>query len=82
MRVLGGVANAGITTVERDGRIANHLNVLTALERNAAALLPLLDSALTGGSNVRPDVKGICGDWPGAVLPAAVALIQKGGRNG
>lgn len=34
--------------------------------------LPLLDSAFTPGSNVRPDVKGICGDWPCAVLPLEI----------
>lgn len=34
--------------------------------------LPLLDSAFTPGSNVRPDVKGICGDWPCAVLPQEI----------
>jgi anaerobic selenocysteine-containing dehydrogenase len=30
--------------------------------------LPLLETAFTRGSHVRPDVKGICGDWPCAVL--------------
>jgi anaerobic selenocysteine-containing dehydrogenase len=34
--------------------------------------LPLLDSAFTPGSNVRPDVKGIMGDWPCAVLPLEI----------
>ena len=34
--------------------------------------LPLLDSAFTRGSHVRPDVKGICGDWPCAVLPLEI----------
>ena len=34
--------------------------------------LPLLESAFTPGSNVRPDVKGICGDWPCAVLPLEI----------
>jgi len=34
--------------------------------------LPLLESAFTGSSNVRPDVKGICGDWPCAVLPEEI----------
>lgn len=34
--------------------------------------LPLLDSAFTRGSHVRPDVKGICGDWPCAVLPQEI----------
>lgn len=34
--------------------------------------LPLLQSAFTPGSNVRPDVKGILGDWPCAVLPLEI----------
>ncbi len=34
--------------------------------------LPLLDSAFTPGSNVRPDVRGILGDWPCAVLPLEI----------
>lgn len=34
--------------------------------------LPLLDSAFTASSNVRPDVKGILGDWPCAVLPLEI----------
>jgi anaerobic selenocysteine-containing dehydrogenase len=34
--------------------------------------LPVLDSAFTPGSNVRPDVKGIMGDWPCAVLPLEI----------
>ena len=34
--------------------------------------LPLLETAFTPGSNVRPDVKGICGDWPCAVLPQEI----------
>lgn len=34
--------------------------------------LPLLESAFTPGSNVRPDVKGILGDWPCAVLPLEI----------
>jgi anaerobic selenocysteine-containing dehydrogenase len=47
--------------------------------------LPLLDSAFTPGSNVRPEVKGILGDWPCAVLPAEIeagnirALFNFGG---
>jgi anaerobic selenocysteine-containing dehydrogenase len=31
--------------------------------------LPVLDSAFTPGPTTRPDVKGIIGDWPCAVLP-------------
>jgi anaerobic selenocysteine-containing dehydrogenase len=44
-----------------------------------------LDSAFTPGSNVRPDVKGIVGDWPCAVLPLEIeagnirALFNFGG---
>lgn len=34
--------------------------------------LPLLDTPFTRGSHVRPDVKGICGDWPCAVLPQEI----------
>lgn len=34
--------------------------------------LPLLDSAFTRGSHVRPDVKGVLGDWPCAVLPQEI----------
>jgi len=34
--------------------------------------LPLLDSPFTPGSNLRPDVRGICGDWPCAVLPPEI----------
>jgi anaerobic selenocysteine-containing dehydrogenase len=34
--------------------------------------IPLLDSAFTPGSHVRPDVKGIMGDWPCAVLPQEI----------
>lgn len=34
--------------------------------------LPLLESAFTPGSRVRPDVKGILGDWPCAVLPQEI----------
>ncbi len=34
--------------------------------------LPLLESAFTPSSNVRPDVKGIYGDWPCAVLPLEI----------
>jgi anaerobic selenocysteine-containing dehydrogenase len=30
--------------------------------------LPLMETPFTRGSHVRPDVKGICGDWPCAVL--------------
>ncbi len=47
--------------------------------------LPVLDSAFTPGSNVRPDVKGIIGDWPCAVLPLEIeagnirALFNFGG---
>lgn len=46
--------------------------------------LPVLD-AFTPGSNVRPDVKGIVGDWPCAVLPLEIeagnirALFNFGG---
>jgi anaerobic selenocysteine-containing dehydrogenase len=35
--------------------------------------LPLLDSALTPGPNLRPDVRGVLGDWPAAVLPLEIA---------
>ncbi|MBU6266957.1 MAG: molybdopterin-dependent oxidoreductase [Sphingomonadales bacterium] len=48
--------------------------------------LPLLDSPFTASSNVRPDVKGICGDWPCAVLPQEIeagniaALFNFGGH--
>lgn len=35
--------------------------------------LPLLDTPFTASSNVRPDIKGICGDWPCAVLPQEIA---------
>lgn len=34
--------------------------------------LPLLESAFTPSSNIRPDVKGIYGDWPCAVLPLEI----------
>lgn len=34
--------------------------------------LPLLESAFTRSSHVRPDVKGIYGDWPCAVLPQEI----------
>jgi anaerobic selenocysteine-containing dehydrogenase len=34
--------------------------------------LPLLETAFTPGSNTRPDVKGILGDWPCAVLPLEI----------
>lgn len=48
--------------------------------------LPLLDSAFTPGSHVRPDVKGILNDWPCAVLPQEIeqgymhALFNFGGH--
>jgi anaerobic selenocysteine-containing dehydrogenase len=48
--------------------------------------IPLLDSAFTRGSHVRPDVKGILGDWPCAVLPEEIeqgymhALFNFGGH--
>ena len=47
--------------------------------------LPVLESAFTPGSNVRPDAKGILGDWPCAVLPLEIeagnirALFNFGG---
>jgi anaerobic selenocysteine-containing dehydrogenase len=47
--------------------------------------LPLLDSALTPGPNLRPDVRGVLGDWPAAVLPLEIeagnirALMNFGG---
>jgi anaerobic selenocysteine-containing dehydrogenase len=34
--------------------------------------LPLLETAFTAAPNVRPDVKGICNDWPCAVLPQEI----------
>jgi anaerobic selenocysteine-containing dehydrogenase len=34
--------------------------------------LPLLDSAFTPGPNVRPEIKGILGEWPCAVLPEEI----------
>jgi anaerobic selenocysteine-containing dehydrogenase len=34
--------------------------------------VPLLESAFTRSSHVRPDVKGILGDWPCAVLPEEI----------
>ena len=34
--------------------------------------LPILETAFTRSSHVRPDVKGICGDWPCAVLPQEI----------
>lgn len=34
--------------------------------------LPILDTVFTPGPNVRPDVKGIVGDWPCAVLPLEI----------
>ena len=34
--------------------------------------LPLLETPFTASSNVRPDVKGVCGDWPCAVLPQEI----------
>jgi anaerobic selenocysteine-containing dehydrogenase len=34
--------------------------------------LPVLENAFTPGSNVRPDVKGVLGDWPCAVLPLEI----------
>jgi len=34
--------------------------------------LPLLDSAFTPGPNVRPEVKGILGEWPCAALPEEI----------
>ena len=48
--------------------------------------IPLLDSAFTRSSHVRPDVKGILGDWPCAVLPQEIeqgymkALFNFGGH--
>jgi len=48
--------------------------------------IPLLDSAFTASPNVRPDVKGIYGDWPCAVLPLEIeagnirALFNFGGH--
>ncbi len=47
--------------------------------------LPIMESAFTQSSNVRPDVKGILGDWPCAVLPLEIeagnikALFNFGG---
>jgi anaerobic selenocysteine-containing dehydrogenase len=47
--------------------------------------LPIMDDPFTPGSNVRPDVKGIMGDWPCAVLPLEIeagnieALFNFGG---
>jgi anaerobic selenocysteine-containing dehydrogenase len=47
--------------------------------------LPILESAYTQSPNVRPDVKGIVGDWPAAVLPLEIeagnirALFNFGG---
>lgn len=34
--------------------------------------IPIMESAFTQSSNVRPDVKGILGDWPCAVLPLEI----------
>lgn len=34
--------------------------------------LPLLESAFTPGPNVRPEIKGILGEWPCAVLPEEI----------
>ena len=48
--------------------------------------LPLLETPFTASSHVRPDVKGICGDWPCAVLPEEIeqgymhALFNFGGH--
>jgi anaerobic selenocysteine-containing dehydrogenase len=47
--------------------------------------LPVLESAFTPGSNVRPEIKGILNDWPCAVLPLEIeagnirALFNFGG---
>ncbi len=47
--------------------------------------MPIMESAFTPGSNVRPEVKGILGDWPCAVLPTEIeagnirALFNFGG---
>lgn len=47
--------------------------------------LPLLESALTPGPKSRPDVRGVCGDWPCGVLPDEIdagnirALFNFGG---
>jgi anaerobic selenocysteine-containing dehydrogenase len=47
--------------------------------------LPVFESVFTPGSNVRPDVKGVLGDWPCAVLPLEIeagnirALFNFGG---
>jgi anaerobic selenocysteine-containing dehydrogenase len=48
--------------------------------------LPIMDSAFTPGPKTRPDVKGILGEWPCAVLPGEIeagnirALFNFGGR--
>ena len=48
--------------------------------------LPVMESAFTPGPKTRPDVKGICGDWPAAVLPNEIeagnirALFNFGGQ--
>lgn len=34
--------------------------------------LPILETAFTRSSHVRPDIKGLCGDWPCAVLPQEI----------
>ncbi|HTV96273.1 MAG TPA: molybdopterin-dependent oxidoreductase [Steroidobacteraceae bacterium] len=69
--------------MNRKGGAWFHPGSLFPFEKMA---FPLLDSAFTASSNVRPDVKGIYGDWPCAVLPLEIeagnirALFNFGGH--
>jgi anaerobic selenocysteine-containing dehydrogenase len=43
-----------------------------ALNKFEEIEFPIMESAFTGGSNTRPDVTGIMGEWPCAVLPLEI----------
>jgi anaerobic selenocysteine-containing dehydrogenase len=69
-------------SMNRPGGAWFHPGVLAQFERMKTRPLA---SAFTPGSNVRPDIKGIVGDWPCAVLPLEIeagnirALFNFGG---
>jgi anaerobic selenocysteine-containing dehydrogenase len=57
-----------------------------ALNKFEEIEFPIMESAFTGGSKTRPDVNGIMGEWPCAVLPLEIeagnirALFNFGGH--
>jgi anaerobic selenocysteine-containing dehydrogenase len=56
-------------SMNRKGGTWFHPGVLAAFEKFQ---LPALENAFTPGSNTRPDVQGLLGEWPCAVLPLEI----------